>query len=116
MFLLYVHINRHIFSRYHRHLNYACLVWLVNTCQHQLSVHTVIIYVLLLTGNPYPPLVPNLSDNRNLLHNVLLEEARKEQRQQQYAQTAHSLGAAAESSQDPSAWAATKPEDKETPS
>ncbi|XP_046383139.1 39S ribosomal protein L17, mitochondrial [Ischnura elegans] len=34
--------------------------------------------VLELRGNPFPSLTPELGYNRNLLHNVLLEEARKE--------------------------------------
>lgn len=33
--------------------------------------------VLELRGNPYPSLVPDFNMNRNLLHNVLLDEARK---------------------------------------
>lgn len=33
--------------------------------------------VLELRGNPYPSLVPDFNSNRNLLHNVLLDEARK---------------------------------------
>lgn len=35
--------------------------------------------VLELRGNPYPPVVPDQSQkNRNLIHNVLLDEAKKE--------------------------------------
>ncbi|KAG8229893.1 hypothetical protein J437_LFUL009757 [Ladona fulva] len=34
--------------------------------------------VLELKGNPFPSLTPDQSHNRNLIHNVLLEEARKE--------------------------------------
>ncbi|XP_055380528.1 39S ribosomal protein L17, mitochondrial [Condylostylus longicornis] len=34
--------------------------------------------VLELRGNPYPSLLPDYSLNRNLLHNVLLDEAKKE--------------------------------------
>ncbi|XP_017066391.1 39S ribosomal protein L17, mitochondrial [Drosophila eugracilis] len=38
--------------------------------------------VLELRGNPYPSLTTDHSQNRNLLHNVLLDEARKEFRRQ----------------------------------
>jgi len=38
--------------------------------------------VLELRGNPYPLLTADQSQNRNLLHNVLLDEARKEFRRQ----------------------------------
>ncbi|XP_017028801.1 large ribosomal subunit protein bL17m [Drosophila kikkawai] len=38
--------------------------------------------VLELRGNPYPTLDTDHSQNRNLLHNVLLDEARKEFRRQ----------------------------------
>lgn len=35
--------------------------------------------VLELRGNPYPPIAPDQSQkNRNLIHNVLLDEAKKE--------------------------------------
>ncbi|BET00820.1 unnamed protein product [Nesidiocoris tenuis] len=40
--------------------------------------------VIELRGNPFPPLVKDLSTNRNLLHNVLLDAAKKEFRKQQY--------------------------------
>lgn len=42
--------------------------------------------VLELRGNPFPALKPNLGVNRNFIHNVLLEEARKEFRRNKYAQ------------------------------
>lgn len=48
--------------------------------------------VLELRGNPYPPLVPDTSSNRNLLHNVLLDEARKAYRKEKYAEVAAKLG------------------------
>jgi large subunit ribosomal protein L17 len=56
-------------------------------------------------GNPYPPLIPKDDNNRNLLHNVLLEEARKEMRQMQYLETANNLGKGDEGA---SSWAAEK--------
>lgn len=42
--------------------------------------------MLELRGNPFPALKPNLNVNRNFIHNVLLEEARKEFRRKKYAQ------------------------------
>lgn len=42
--------------------------------------------VLELRGNPYPPLYPDQSQNRNLIHNVLLDEARKEFRKEKIAE------------------------------
>ncbi|XP_058823831.1 large ribosomal subunit protein bL17m-like [Topomyia yanbarensis] len=48
--------------------------------------------VLELRGNPYPPLVPNMNQNRNLLHNVLLDEAQKEFRKEKYAEIAAQIG------------------------
>lgn len=42
--------------------------------------------VLELRGNPYPALKPNLNFNKNFIHNVLLEEAKKEYRRKKYAQ------------------------------
>ncbi|KAF5284589.1 hypothetical protein FQR65_LT02415 [Abscondita terminalis] len=44
--------------------------------------------VLELRGNPYPPLIPDKSSNRNLIHNVLLDEAKKEYRALKYAEIA----------------------------
>ncbi|EAT45356.1 AAEL003397-PA [Aedes aegypti] len=49
--------------------------------------------VLELRGNPYPALVQNLHQNRNLLHNVLLDEARKDFRKEKYAEIAAQIGA-----------------------
>lgn len=42
--------------------------------------------VLELRGNPFPPLKPDLSKNRNFIHNVLLEEAKKAYQREKYAQ------------------------------
>lgn len=42
--------------------------------------------VLELRGNPYPALKPDLRVNRNFIHNVLLDEARKEYRRKKYAE------------------------------
>ncbi|XP_059480318.1 large ribosomal subunit protein bL17m [Neocloeon triangulifer] len=55
--------------------------------------------LLELRGNPYPPLMPKDSQNHHLLHNILLEEARKEMRQTQYLETAKNIG-----KEDASAW------------
>lgn len=44
--------------------------------------------VLELRGNPYPSLLPDTHTNRNLIHNVLLDEARREYRKQKYAEIA----------------------------
>lgn len=41
--------------------------------------------ILELRGNPFPPLLPEQSQNRNLIHNVLLDAARKEFREKKYA-------------------------------
>ncbi|XP_031638491.1 39S ribosomal protein L17, mitochondrial [Contarinia nasturtii] len=41
--------------------------------------------VLELRGNPYPDLKPTLSVNRNFIHNVLLDEAKKEYQRKKYA-------------------------------
>lgn len=49
--------------------------------------------VLELRGNPFPPLKPDLSMNRNLIHNVLLHHAKKEYRREKYEKaTAESNG------------------------
>uniref|UniRef100_U5EUU2 Large ribosomal subunit protein bL17m n=1 Tax=Corethrella appendiculata TaxID=1370023 RepID=U5EUU2_9DIPT len=47
--------------------------------------------VLELRGNPFPALTPNTSNNRNLLHNVLLDEARREYRKEKYAEIAEKI-------------------------
>lgn len=44
--------------------------------------------ILELRGNPYPSLLPDTHTNRNLIHNVLLDEARREYRIQKYAEIA----------------------------
>lgn len=44
--------------------------------------------VLELRGNPYPSLTPDNGQNRNLIHNVLLDEAKKAYRTQKYAEIA----------------------------
>lgn len=49
--------------------------------------------VLELRGNPYPMLTQDNSQNRNLLHNVLLDEARKEFRREKLAELANKLAA-----------------------
>nr|CAD7431682.1 unnamed protein product [Timema monikensis] len=47
--------------------------------------------VLELRGNPYPPLTIDPSQNRNLIQNILLDEARKEYRAQKYVEIAEKL-------------------------
>lgn len=42
--------------------------------------------VLELRGNPFPTLKPALNVNRNFIHNVLLDEARKEYQKKKYAE------------------------------
>ena len=42
-------------------------------------------------GNPYPPLVFSGARNKNLLHNVLLDEARKEFRKERQAKIAEQV-------------------------
>lgn len=49
--------------------------------------------VLELRGNPFPPLVQNTVDNKLLIQNVLLDEAKKEYRAQKYAEIANKLEA-----------------------
>lgn len=44
--------------------------------------------ILELKGNPFPPLRPDHTNNRNLIHNVLLDEARKQYRTEKYAEIA----------------------------
>lgn len=50
--------------------------------------------VLELRGNPFPPLVPDKMQNRNFIHNVLLDEAKRAYRQEKYVEIAQSLKAA----------------------
>lgn len=52
--------------------------------------------VLELRGNPYPPLVPDMHSNRNLIQNVLLDEAKKAYRAKKYAEIAAKIDAAEE--------------------
>lgn len=47
--------------------------------------------ILELRNNPYPPLVPDLQNNRNLIHNVLLDEARRAYRKEKYAEISAKL-------------------------
>ena len=44
--------------------------------------------LLELRGNPYPPLKKDNSYNRKLIHNILLEEAKREYRVKKYAEIA----------------------------
>ena len=53
--------------------------------------------VLELRGNPYPSLVPDMHNNRNLIHNVLLDEAKKAYRMQKYEEIAAKIDAAEKS-------------------
>lgn len=50
--------------------------------------------VLELRGNPFPALKPALNVNRNFIHNVLLDEAKKEYRKKKYAQLNEEAAAA----------------------
>lgn len=47
--------------------------------------------VLELRGNPYPSLLPDFSQNRNFIQNVLLDEARKDYRKEKLAEMANKL-------------------------
>ncbi|CAD7002876.1 unnamed protein product [Ceratitis capitata] len=49
--------------------------------------------VLELRGNPYPTLVTDFTNNRNLIHNVLLDEARKDYRRERLAELANKIAA-----------------------
>lgn len=51
--------------------------------------------VIELRGNPFPALVQSRGDNKLLIQNVLLEEAKKEFRAQKYAEIAEDLEAKA---------------------
>ncbi|KAM7358157.1 mitochondrial ribosomal protein L17 [Cochliomyia hominivorax] len=44
--------------------------------------------VLELRRNPYPCLLPDFSQNRNFIHNILLDEARKDYRREKLAELA----------------------------
>lgn len=50
--------------------------------------------VLELKGNPYPPLLPDMHSNRNLIHNILMDEAKKAYRTKKYAEIAAKIDAA----------------------
>lgn len=52
--------------------------------------------VLELRGNPYPSLLPDRSQNRNLIHNLLLDEARRDYRKAKYADIATKIQGSAE--------------------
>lgn len=47
--------------------------------------------IMELRGNPFPSLLPDTSKNRNLIQNVLLDEAKKEYRRAKYAEMAEKL-------------------------
>ncbi|XP_034102339.1 39S ribosomal protein L17, mitochondrial [Drosophila albomicans] len=64
--------------------------------------------VLELRGNPYPVLTQDNSQNRNLLHNVLLDEARKEFRREKLASLANKLAAETEETPKPTVEKATE--------
>ena len=65
---------------------------LIVLCDHSLwpLVNEVRILILILltyiagyfSGNPWPPVIPQPKDTRNLLPNILLHELRKEYRQE----------------------------------
>lgn len=52
--------------------------------------------VLELRGHPYPSLLPDNSSNKNLIHNVLLEEAKRAYRAKKYAEIAAKIDAVEE--------------------
>lgn len=47
--------------------------------------------IMELRGNPFPDLIENRSNNRFLIHNVLLDAAKQEFRQQKYAEIAQNM-------------------------
>lgn len=49
--------------------------------------------ILELRGNPYPSVKPDYTQNRGFIHNVLLDEAKKQYRQEKYAEIAAKLTA-----------------------
>uniref|UniRef100_A0A1A9X5S0 Large ribosomal subunit protein bL17m n=1 Tax=Glossina brevipalpis TaxID=37001 RepID=A0A1A9X5S0_9MUSC len=49
--------------------------------------------VLELRGNPYPSLTRDYSHNRSFLHNILLDEARKDYKREKFAEVADKHGA-----------------------
>lgn len=52
--------------------------------------------ILELRGNPFPSLLPDTHTNRNLIHNVLLDEAKREYRTKKYAEIAAKIDEAEE--------------------
>ncbi|VVC44506.1 Ribosomal protein L17 [Cinara cedri] len=48
--------------------------------------------IIELRGNPFPPILSQKLDQRNFIHNVLLEEAKKAYRAEKYEQITKSLG------------------------
>lgn len=50
--------------------------------------------VLELKGNPYPSILPSFTTNRNMIHNVLLDEAKKAYRTKKYEEIAAKITAA----------------------
>ncbi|KAL1461064.1 hypothetical protein WDU94_012996 [Cyamophila willieti] len=58
--------------------------------------------VIELRGNPFPPLIQSAVDNRLLIQNVLLEEAKKEYRAAKYAEIAQDLESRANEKSDAS--------------
>jgi len=44
-----------------------------------------------LLGNPFPAILPQRSDQRNFIHNVLLDEAKKAYRAEKYEEITKSL-------------------------
>lgn len=49
-------------------------------------------YNISFLGNPFPPILPQKVDQRNFIHNVLLDEAKKAYRAEKYEQLTKSLG------------------------
>lgn len=66
--------------------------------------------VLELRGNPFPSLLPDNTSNRNLIQNVLLDEARKAYRAKKYAEIAARIDSANFSVIDESEETEKKPE------
>lgn len=48
-------------------------------------------FSFILLGNPFPPILPQRTDERNFIHNVLLDEAKKAYRAEKYEQITKSL-------------------------
>lgn len=44
-----------------------------------------------LLGNPFPTILPQRSDQRNFIHNVLLDEAKKAYRAEKYEEITKSI-------------------------